>query len=239
MGHVNICFCFRNLTKSMLRKSSSCFGRSRKCYSKGKWAPRPRIFWPNAASGQGDPSISGTEMATNGCWDGGLISAQFRLFSQHSVTERVYPVRVFLWNTVLSRQVIPFITGPKETLTMAGSHAFNLAEQNLGHSQKDVISMAGVRVRGGTLHLHIHSVWVAGICHHWAHERRGGEVGGHGDAPGTRWSFAEKQARRSYSCSLYFLHIRGTFIMIFFINKMGKCRFVGTEALLSSTSFAT
>lgn len=143
MGYLDICFCFRNLTKSMLRKSSSCFGRSRKCYSKGKWAPRPIIFWPNAASGQEDPSISGMDMATNSCRDGGLISAQFRLFSQHSVTE------LFLWNTVLSWQVTPFITGPKETLTTAGSRAFNLAEANLGYSQKDVLSMAGARVRGG------------------------------------------------------------------------------------------
>lgn len=128
-------------------------------------------------------------------WGFDQHTIDFRLFSQHSVTESICPVRVFLWNTVLSWQVTPFITGPMETLTTAGSHACNLSEANPGHSQKDVISMAGARVRGGTLYLHIHSVWVAAICHHWAHECRGGEVGGCGDAPQTRWSFAAKQAR--------------------------------------------
>lgn len=58
------------------------------------------------------------------------------------------------------------------------------------------------------------------------------------DAPETGCSFAEKRAKRSYSRSLYFLHIRGTFILNFY-EQDGKCRFVGTEALLSSTTFAT
>lgn len=53
-------------------------------------------------------------------WGFDRHTIDFHLFSQHIVTERVYPVRVFPWNTVLSRQVPPFITGPKETLTTVG-----------------------------------------------------------------------------------------------------------------------
>lgn len=206
-GYLNMYFCFRNLTKSMLRKSSSCFGRLRKCYSKGKWVPRPRTSWPNAVSGQEDPSISGTEMAINVFRDGALIYTQLISAFSAIVTESIYPFGVFIQNSVLSWQVTPFIIGPKETLIHGGITCLDLSEANPGHSQKDVIYMADARLWGVTLHLHIHSVWVTSICPHWGHESVG--VGdGNGGAPETEWSFAEKLARWPYSLST-FLHIRG------------------------------
>lgn len=108
VGSLNMYFCFRNLTKSMHRKSSNCFGRLRNCYLKGKWVPRPRTSWLNATNGQEDPSILGTEIF----WNESLIYTQpISLYSANTLWLRTFTqVRVLIQNLVL---------GPKESLAQA------------------------------------------------------------------------------------------------------------------------
>lgn len=122
MVYLNMNFSFRNLTKSVHRKSTSCFGRLRNCYLKGKWVPRPRISWLNAANGQEGPSISGTEASSGmGFW---CTHNRFSFILPTHCNWELSP-RVFIQNLVL---------GPKANLP------FNLSEGNLGHSQRDAFS---------------------------------------------------------------------------------------------------